>query len=341
VARLEQVRWLLTVVAVVAVGHVLVAGKSIILPLVGALFLWYLLSALVAQLARLPVRLPYWVRLAVAIAVVLGVLTLLSNIVAGSVREIADNLPGYQRGLAEVLVSLTRDLGVSEAALTEALVPQDLTGLLTRALTGVTSTAGQLGAVLLYTAFLLAEAHTFEPKVRALQLSPVREAALLSAANRIAGQIRYYVALKTLTSSLIGGLSFVVLQMFGVDFAPFWGVVTFVFNYVPYIGSFFAVMLPVLLSLLQFETFAPTLLLLGSLLSAQFMVGNIFEPRLMGHSLNLSPLVILLSLAAWGAIWGVPGMFFSVPLMVALMIVLSEFDTTKPVAVLLSERGSV
>ncbi|MGF1507978.1 MAG: AI-2E family transporter [Myxococcota bacterium] len=339
--RMEQMRGLVAIIAVVCVGHVLVVGRSIILPLVSALFLWYLLSALVDLMARLPVRLPYWIRLVLAVAVVVGVIAFLSSIVAESVRSLAQKVPEYQAELGTLLQDLLAALGLPARALREEFLPQNLTSILTRALSGVTFTLSQLGAVLLYTGFLLAEAHTFEHKAHSLGLSPEREAALILAARRIGGQLRFYVALKSLTSGLIGSISFILLWAFDVQFAAFWGVTTFVFNFVPYVGSFLAVLMPVLLSLLQFETFAATLALLVLLVSAQFLVGNIFEPRLMGHQLNLSPLVILLSLATWGALWGVPGMFLSVPLMVASMIVLSKFETTKPLAILLSERGIV
>jgi len=337
---MNPTRWLLSILAVVAVGHVLVVGRSIILPLVAALFLWYLLSALVDVMGKLSVRLPYAVRLILAILVVVGVIAILSTTAATSVRSLADRLPRYQEELGSTLQGLLGGLGLPAKALREELLPMNMNALISRALSGVTITLSQVGAVLLYTAFLLAEAHTFEMKARALQLSPERERAVLQAARRIGDQIRFYVALKSLTSALIGTITFVILWSFDVEFAAFWSVTTFVFNFVPYVGSFLAVMMPVLLSLLQFDAVATTLLLMGLLVSAQFLVGNVFEPRLMGHQLNLSPLVILLSLAAWGLLWGVPGMFFSVPLMVASMIVLSEFETTRPIAILLSERGN-
>jgi AI-2 transport protein TqsA len=337
---MDPIRWLLSIIAVVAVGHVLVVGRSIFLPLVAALFLWYLLSALVDLMNKVPVPLPYSVRLILAVSVVLGVIAILSTTAATSMRSLADQLPRYQVEFSTSLQEVVAGLGLPAKALREELLPPNMNGLLSRALSGVTFTLSQVGAVLLYTAFLLAEAHTFELKARALRLSPEREKALLQAAHRIGNQIRFYVALKSFTSALIGSLAFVILWSFEVEFAAFWGVTTFVFNFVPYVGSFLAVLMPVLLSLLQFDALATTFFLSGLLVTAQVLVGNVFEPRLMGHQLNLSPLVILLSLATWGLFWGVPGMFFSVPLMVASMIVLSEFETTKPIAILLSERGN-
>ncbi len=96
-----------------------------------------------------------------------------------------------------------------------------------------------------------------------------------------------------------------------------------------------------MLTLIQFETFTPFLIVGIGLISAQFIVGNVIEPKLMGKTLNLSPLVVLLSLALWGGLWGIPGMFLCVPIMVIFLIVLSHFSATRPLAVLLSERGEL
>jgi len=138
-----------------------------------------------------------------------------------------------------------------------------------------------------------------------------------------------------------GLVGYVVLALVGVDFASFWGFTIFLLNYIPIIGSVVATLFPALLTLIQFDTFTPFLIVGIGLTSAQFIVGNVIEPKLMGSSLNLSPLVVLLSLALWGSLWGIPGMFLCIPIMVILLIVLSHFDATRPLAVMLSERGEL
>jgi predicted PurR-regulated permease PerM len=110
-------------------------------------------------------------------------------------------------------------------------------------------------------------------------------------------------------------------------------------NYVPYIGSFLGVLLPVALSLVQFDDMGTVLTLLALLTAAQFMIGSFLDPYLMGNSLNLSPFVILTSLAVWAGLWGIAGAFLAVPITAVLMIVFSEFEGTRPVAVLLSRNG--
>ncbi len=135
-----------------------------------------------------------------------------------------------------------------------------------------------------------------------------------------------------------------VMLMIGIDFALFWAVLTFLLNFIPFIGSIVAVSFPILLTLVQpgiedpLTTFLVALLALAG---AQQLVGSFIEPRMMGRTLNLSPLVILISLATWWSIWGVIGMLISIPIMVILVIVFSQFEATRPVAVLMSQDGRI
>ncbi len=112
-------------------------------------------------------------------------------------------------------------------------------------------------------------------------------------------------------------------------------------NYIPTIGSLLATSLPAIYSLFQFGDFNEFLFIMALVGSTQVLVGNIIEPKIMGNSLNISPLVSILALSFWGAIWGVTGMFLSVPVTVIMIILLAQIPSTRNFAVLLSERGRV
>jgi AI-2 transport protein TqsA len=112
-------------------------------------------------------------------------------------------------------------------------------------------------------------------------------------------------------------------------------------NYIPYIGPWLGVIFPAFLALVQFDTLTPFLVTTIGLAIIQFTGGSIIEPRLMGTGLNVSPVFMLMSLALWGTIWGVVGMFLAVPIMVVVMIVCSHFEATRPMAVLLSSDGQL
>jgi predicted PurR-regulated permease PerM len=147
--------------------------------------------------------------------------------------------------------------------------------------------------------------------------------------------------MKSLINIVLGTVSYLILRFVGVDFAGFWAILIGLFNYIPYVGSFIGVFFPVTLAIVQFGALGPVLGLLAALSAAQMTVGNLVEPWLMGTSLNLSPLVILVSLVVWTARWGVAGAILSVPILAILVIVLSAFDGTRPLAVLLSRDGDI
>ena len=192
--------------------------------------------------------------------------------------------------------------------------------------------------VLIYLMFLIAERVSLPGRVaRAFGEARAREImAVVEAINRA---VHNYIALKTFVSALQGLLSFAVLAAFGVEFAVMWGVLIFLFNFIPYLGSLVAVSLPIVLSFLQYaeEPWKPLLITL-LLLLIQRVVDNFIEPRLTGQKLGLSPLLVLLSLAFWGWLWGVVGMILAVPLTVIGKIVLENIRETKPLATLISNE---
>jgi predicted PurR-regulated permease PerM len=168
---------------------------------------------------------------------------------------------------------------------------------------------------------------------------PAREANQFSAIiSNINSQVRQYLVTKTLISLGTGSLAFLILWLTGVDFALVWGFVAFLLNFIPNIGSIFAVGMPVIVSFLQFDTIARPLLVLILLAVMQTLMGNVLEPRLMAFRLNMSPLVVLVSLIFWGWLWGVWGMVLAVPIMATIKIVFENISTMKPFAVLMSAK---
>jgi AI-2 transport protein TqsA len=153
--------------------------------------------------------------------------------------------------------------------------------------------------------------------------------------------VRKYIVIKSGASLATAALSYLVLFVAGVDFAALWGMLIFLLNFIPTVGSIVAVIPPTLLALVQFEGLSTFIIVLSSLIAIQVLIGNILEPRFAGRSLNLSPLVILLSLVFWGKILGIVGMFLCVPITVILNIILANFESTKSIAILLSANGKI
>ena len=143
----------------------------------------------------------------------------------------------------------------------------------------------------------------------------------------ITEQIQRYIATKFLISLITGLIVGVILWIFGVDFTIVWAVMAFFLNFIPNIGSIIAIILPTVMVLIQYESVGYTFVVGGILTIVQNLIGNIIEPKIMGDKLGLNPLIILLSLLVWGYIWGIAGMFLSVPLTAVVKIIISNSNS--------------
>lgn len=327
--------------------YLLVVGQSILVPLVLAVFITYLLKALAHALVQIRIRnhsLPESLALSSAIVLFLVAVVIIVQLVAGNVGAIADAAPEYQEKLESLFLDVRSTLEkligtpLTIAELNERI---DIQGVILRLVSAIQSIASNTFLIFLYVAFLLLESRTLGLKIKAFSATPEREKAIKTTLAAIGRDIEKYVWIKTLMSLLAAGASYIILVIADVDFAAFWALLIFILNYIPFIGSVVAVAFPVVLSILQFGSIALTGVILVGLMAIQLIVGNVIEPRMTGTSLNLSPVIIILALSVWGAIWGVTGMILSVPIMVISMIVLAQFPRTKPLAVLMSQSGEI
>jgi predicted PurR-regulated permease PerM len=131
----------------------------------------------------------------------------------------------------------------------------------------------------------------------------------------------------------------VLLAMFGVDFALLWGFLTFVAHYIPHVGAVVSVGLPALFVFLQFDSTGRALLVAVLNFALQFLIGNVIEPRIMGTSLDLSPVLVLISLIFWGWLWGAWGMILAVPITSTIKIVCANLEALHPLSILMSSSA--
>ena len=334
--------WLITVALVIVL---IVVGKAYLVPIFMALVVWYLVNALDHQFRRMP-----WIGRHLPGAVSLGMSLIFIGLTLYLVGDaIVDTVTGFvvdgQKYVPRINMQIARFyamFGLRDAPTLQSLaVTEQLWVYSSSLLNGVTNFAKGLLLVLLYVLFFLIEQGVFGKKMAALGL-PLQESNRLSVVlYEINEAMRTYLGVKTFTSIVTALLSYVVFYAVGVDFALFWAFLVYLFNYVPTIGSITATVLPGLLALVQFPTLTPFLIIIIGVTAINLLVGNIIEPRLMGDNLNISPLVVVLSLILWSMLWGVVGMLLSVPITVAIIIICAQFPTTRPVAVLLSKDGKV
>jgi predicted PurR-regulated permease PerM len=336
-------------VLALATGYILHVGRSILVPLVLGLFIAYVFWTIVAWVRNAPVvgrHLPDWLAHLGALALITVVIWGLVLMVTQNIAMVERQLPSYKANLEALVERGSALVGLEnvptfEQLRNEALERIDFGRLVGGAVGVVSALIGNLVVVFIYTAFVMVERLALVTKLERLTGSAAGGQRMVKALGEIGGRIGRYLSLKAFVSAIVGAGSWVIMRLIGIDFAEFWAVLIFVFNFIPYVGSFVAVLLPVTLTLVQFGSMGPFLVALVGLTAVQVVVGNVLEPRLMGRSLNLSPIVILLSLAAWSALWGVVGAFLCVPITVVMLIVFSEFETTRPLAILLSLDGRI
>jgi predicted PurR-regulated permease PerM len=205
--------------------------------------------------------------------------------------------------------------------------------------------------ILIYVAFLFLAQSAWPNKLDRIFVDSDQRKQVKEVGDAARRGIETYLWTQTVISALITGLTYVTLLLLGVDNALFLSTLIFVLNYIPTIGSIVAALVPPLFALVQPEiaawipgdapndSYFFALMVFAGVSFWQFSIGNFVQPRIMGDTLNLSALVVLLSLAIWGAIWGIPGMFLSAPLTVLMMILFAQSDSTRWMAVLLSANG--
>jgi predicted PurR-regulated permease PerM len=316
---------------------------TILQQLLTAVFLVYMILPVHRWLERH--RVPSAAAYLVITLLLFGLTTAVVLAVQASVADLMTKLPTYRANCLAMVERLTARLPEHGEKLIDPLIHRE--GLTVdqtfAALRGAVETlAGFLGqafVVLVYLVFLLAEQAGGPRRIEAA-LGPERGRFVLGVVRQVNDSIAEYLWVKTVMSLLTGVLTTAVLYAFGVDYPVLWGVVAFLLNYIPYLGSLLATVLPVLLGLVQTQSFTHALLLLLVLSVVQNGIGYGIEPFLTGSRLNLSPLMIILALAFWGALWGIVGMILAVPLVVTARIALANIPATRPLAALMTGGGA-
>jgi len=330
----------LVILAVVVGGAALYWLRGILTPLALAIFLLVMIDSFARVLRARVKALPPVA--ATPLALILSVLmfALIVVIVAENATTFVAQTSGYTEKLNGLIARVASAVGVAIPPTIDQLFarlnPTRYLGAFAQALQDFVSNAV---FVLIYLGFLIASRHGFERKaVRLFPDRPERQEAV-EVFVRIRNGVERYLWIQTVTGAMIALASWLVMAIVGLDNALFWAFLIFVAGYIPVIGGAVGVLVPPVFALVQFDTFWQAGVLFGALNLINFLVGNVIQPRMQGSSLNMDPVVVLLSLAFWGAIWGLPGMFLSTPLTVMLMIILAQFPGSRWIAILLSGNG--
>jgi predicted PurR-regulated permease PerM len=190
--------------------------------------------------------------------------------------------------------------------------------------------------VFLLLTFGLTELEAFRRRLDSL--APRIGADISRTTAEIAAKIRKYMLIRTLASVMTGVAVFIFTLSIGLELAIAWGVISFVLNYIPYIGTLIAIVLPVIFASVQFDSWGMVIFIFGSLYLIQFLIGSYIEPIIAGRALAISPLVMLVAFFFWAFLWGIPGAFIGIPMTIALLTVCEQNASLSWLAKLLSPR---
>jgi predicted PurR-regulated permease PerM len=335
------------VVLLLIVGWVLYIGRAVFVPIVFGIIAVYVIVGFTRLLERIPVlgaRMPAQLRYALSVFLIAAGIFLAVDMLVANYDGLVALAPRYQESIlaliqkAAVLLHLETE-PTWDSLRRDMLAQFNVQALVASMLASLSSMIVNIFVVVLYASFLLIEQRTFSDKLTNMAANSSNAERIKSVVTDINRRIGAYLALKTLLGVVLGGISWGAMRSVGLEFAGLWAVLIALLNYVPYIGSVLSIVFPTLMSVLQFGEVNEVLIVLVSLSAIQFVIGNVLDPYLMGNSLNLSPFAILASMAVWSAIWGVAGAFLAVPITVIVTIIFSEFEMTRPVAILLSKNG--
>ena len=333
----------LVIIAFAVVLFLLVQARFILVSLATAIVLFSLMSDAINAIAQVRigvVRIPNWLASLVALTLVSALLLSLSALMLSQVNEIVRTSITYANQSQEAIAKLVSWMGPkAEEAARTSMRTIDFSSYIRTA-------AGQAGnllsatvLIIVFVTFLFVERIWFRTKLVAFFGDSARAERAGLIIGTIIHRVNRYLLVKTAVSAATAVLIYAVAKAISLELAMPIAILTFVLNYIPSVGSIVATMLIALVAYIQSADPATAGIVFVGCGMIQFVMGNLLDPMLMGKALRLSSFGIIISLAFWGAVWGIPGMFLSVPIMVAIMIVCSEVPALRPVAVLLSREG--
>lgn len=357
----NTVKFFIITIGLVVISIVLKELSHIFIPLVIAIFLYFVFAPLNEWLSKknIPMLLITLIDLAIVFLLLYGV----GRIIVDSFLQFGEGLPVYGEKLSNMVRSTSVSLGLADPFFTQFSFDQVLAKLNLQNLAGglFSSTVSLLGNILFVLFFFVfvlsgnemiykAIEHRYvfnkvNPELEKLkediknddvtvddqkiidkisEQRKSREQQLETTFQKITDQIQRYIIAKVGVNLLAGIITSIALSIIGVDYPIVWGLFVFLFNFIPTIGSAAALVFPVVFTLVQFDSVGTMLLVLGVIAGIQTLAFNVAEPMILGKRLNLNPLLILLSVLVWGYIWGIVGMLLSVPLTAIIKIIISN-----------------
>lgn len=320
-----------------------VVAKNLLAPLVVAMVITYLVLSILDSFTDIrfgQYTIPRWLAIIFSLLTVLGTIWIITFLLSYEIQRFIEILPTYDARLNEIsnyIFDLLERIG-GPASQADLLASPAITRF-AGSLTSLVTKAGAYGILtMVYVILMLAESRSMKNKITRFFQQSGRAKKVHTILTTISKQSGVYIRLKTLSSLIIGILTWLVLSLFGVEAPILWALLIFLFNYIPNVGPIVAIIFPTLLAMIQFGRPGMVVAIVLILIFVQLFVSNIVEPKMAGSSLNLSPLAIVIALITSGFIWGIVGMIIAVPCLLAFRISFDQFPETKGFALLMSGK---
>jgi AI-2 transport protein TqsA len=327
----------LTIAGMIIIIGAVKYAELLINPLLMAFFIFIICAPAIGWLKKK--RVPESLAILLVVLLIFTFYALFIQLISTSLSLFIEQAPKYQQGLNEQLISTRAFLDkirFNLALLGQAgsMDPSKIMQFTTRVFSSLSEILSQEITFIFLTIFLLTEVDSISLK---MQLIAKNSSYSLKYINSIGKNIRHYLSIKTLTSLITGVLVGISLALIGVDFPVLWGLVAFLLNYIPTVGSFIAAIPATFISIIELG-FPASFLTIGVYVAINLIIGNIIEPKIMGKGLGLSTFVVFFSLIFWGYVLGYVGMFLSIPLTMTIKIILENNRKTEWIAALLGTK---
>lgn len=337
--------YLVGFVAFVIFVYVLIALKSMLIPVTIAIFMAYLLHPVLEYFYH-KYKIPRWLTVSFLLIAMFGLYYLFGLVLASNYDIFANKIESYANRLVNFLEGILASFNITFQEMGELLnfkiekfdagsIFQGLfkAGVIQSVFNSLTTLLNYLFVSLLFWIFMILGKNKFEQRVRfAFKTRGKVVGKILGTINT---QLQSYLIIKTIISLITAVIVTIILWIYGIDFPIAWGVLTFLFNFIPNIGSILISIFPILVALIEYGFGFTSVSLAILLFLNQSVMGNLVEPHYLGRQMGLSTVFVLFSLIFWGWVWGIVGMFLSVPIAATIKIIFSNIEPLKPIAIIM------
>jgi len=321
--------------------------SSLLTPFVIAILITFIINELKRKIGSIRIKgkkLPGFIRSILAFILIIGVMYAIVELLIINIEGIVASMPEYIANLHDSYSKATSF--ISDPKYTEYIQKWlrglDLAAMATSTVNSLSGILANSAVVLVYVVFLIMSSKADQIKLDKLfPKKKIEYTKFIKNLHNIGDSIRYYISSMVMISLVTGAVSYVILLIMGVEYAFLWSFLVFILNFIPYIGPLVSSLLPAVFAVIISGHLMQFIYVFAAMEGVQIIIGNFIQPMIMGKGTNLSAVVVIISLAFWGMIWGITGMILAVPIMAVIVIICTQIPSAQWIAILLSEKGNI